>query len=112
MEWGSNPFTPFLLFPPGSKITSASESAALGLERAECGMLLCVDDDGERWTLLGDAEYVRTLETAPDWISRGLVIPWKKLPERRRGWPDNWAGDTTNGSGFSSTDDSGLADRL
>jgi hypothetical protein len=99
MEWGSNPFTPFLLFPRGSKITSASESAALGLERAECGMLLCVDDDGEPWTLLGDAEYVRTLETAPDWISRGLVIPWKKFPERRRGWPDNWVADTTNGSG-------------
>lgn len=90
MEWGANPFTPFLLFPRGTRITAPDESAALGLEAAECGMLLCVDDDEGRWTLLGDAEYVRTLDAAPDWISRGLVIPWEKFPVRRRGWPESW----------------------
>jgi hypothetical protein len=90
MEWGSNPFTAFLLFPRGSRITSADESQALGLDPTEHGMLLCLDDGGGRWTMVGDAEYVRTLDAAPDWVSNGLVIPGRKFPVRRKGWPEDW----------------------
>lgn len=71
MEWSSDPFTPFILSPRGTRIAEPAGSAAHGLEAAECGMLMCVNDDEERRTLLGDAEYVRTLVSAPDWISRG-----------------------------------------
>jgi hypothetical protein len=90
VEWDGNPFVRFLLFPRVARVMGPAESHSMGLGGEERGVLLCVDDRGERWTLVGDPEYVRTLNAAPEWVSSGLVIPWHKFPDRRRGWPEDW----------------------
>jgi hypothetical protein len=90
VEWHDNPFNRFILRPREHRFADASASEALGLERREHGMLLCLDEEGGHWTLLGDAEYLRTLLAAPDRLLRDLAIPAEKFPVRRRGWPDDW----------------------
>jgi hypothetical protein len=55
----------------------------------EYGLVLCVDDHGDHWTLRGDVELVRMIRDAPPRPLRGLEMgnEW----ERRFGWPDEWA---------------------
>jgi hypothetical protein len=91
MEAHDNPFNRFMLFPKDHAFADPSASEAMGLDRHEHGMLLCEDQNGNRWTLVGDAEYLRTLIVAPHGVRRNLSIPPQKFPTRREGWPDDWA---------------------
>lgn len=55
------------------------------------GMLLAVDDAGNRHTLVtGDVEYVRAIADASAEVLADLDIPESKFM-RREGWPDDWA---------------------
>ena len=90
MEWHDNPFNRFLLHPRGYDFADPALSVALGLEPEEHGMLLCVDNGGARWTLVGDAEFVRTLIVAPNRVRTDLALPPEKFALRREGWPDDW----------------------
>ncbi len=90
MEWHDNPFNRFLMHPRDYAFADPAMSASLGLEKREHGMLLCVDETGARWTLIGDAEYLRTLIIAPNRVRTDLAIPPQKFSVRRAGWPDDW----------------------
>jgi hypothetical protein len=52
--------------------------------------LCCVDESGERWTLVGDPEFVRKLARTPEHLRAKLEVPADAFPERRAGWPDDW----------------------
>jgi hypothetical protein len=90
VEWHDNPFNRFILRPRDHAFLDPERAEAMGLDRREHGMLLCVDQDGGRWTLVGDAEYLRTLLVAPDGVIRNLAIPGGKFPTRWPGWPEDW----------------------
>jgi hypothetical protein len=54
----------------------------------EVGILRCVSEDGEAITLVGDAEYTRTILTngvASD--PSGVELPKEKFPVSLDGWP-------------------------
>lgn len=95
MEADDNPFNRFILFPKDHSFADPSMSEAMDLEPCEHGMLLCEDQNGARWTLVGDAEYLRTLILAPEGVRMNLSIPAAKFPTRLRGWPADW--DDRNG---------------
>ena len=90
MEWYDNPFNRFLLHPRDYAFADPALSVSMGLEPEEHGMLLCVDNDGSRWTLIGDSEYLRTLIVAPQGVRTDLALPPGKFSLRREGWPDDW----------------------
>ncbi len=90
MEWSDNPFNRFILSPSEHAFLDAERSAAMGLDPCEHGMLLCIDQEGGRWTLVGDAEYLRTLLVAPDDVRYNLALPGAKFPTRWPGWPEDW----------------------
>ena len=70
------------------------ERAGLVKRRFGYGVLMCRDEQGKHWTLVGDPEYTRTLVAASDLSDRsllaGLEIPEDKYPIKREGWPDEW----------------------
>jgi hypothetical protein len=90
VEWHDNPFNRFMLHPRDFGFADAPTSAAMGLDRREHGMLLCIDATGARCTLVGDADYVRLLMEAPEGVRSDLAIPPGKFPVRREGWPEDW----------------------
>lgn len=54
------------------------------------GMLLAVDEDGKKITLVtGDVEYVRIIAEAGTEALADLELPADKFL-RREGWPDDW----------------------
>jgi hypothetical protein len=57
-------------------------------ENAEYGLLLCEDEDGKRWTLRGDPEFVKMMLELPPEARQDLEIggEWEEL----EGWPDEW----------------------
>jgi hypothetical protein len=69
----------------------ASESAAIGLPPEEHGLVLCTDEHGDRLTLVGDADFVRTLQQAPRQNVDQVEVPPQKFELRLRGWPEDWA---------------------
>lgn len=55
------------------------------------GFLHCADESGKHWTLVGDPEYVRTLEAgASAGVLSSLSIAEDQFPLKRTGWPDEW----------------------
>ena len=67
------------------------ERARLDPRAEGWGLLHCEDHDGERWTLAGDPEYMRTLVAGQD-AGRlvELQVPRDRFPVKREGWPDEW----------------------
>lgn len=66
------------------------QSRALGLPPEEHGLVLCVDENAERWTLVGDAERARMIhEALGSGEATGEVAP-EVFELRLRGWPDDW----------------------
>jgi hypothetical protein len=81
------------LTPKEFAFADAATSDAMGLPAEEHGLLFCVDERGGKWTVVGDAEYVRTLEAAPPQVLADLEVPDDKFPIKRSGWPDQWKED-------------------
>ena len=79
-----------MLTPQEHAIADPATSKAIGLDAKEHGLLLCTDERGERWTVIGDAEYVRTLADAPQHVLADLNLPAGLFPVKRQGWPDDW----------------------
>jgi hypothetical protein len=71
-------------------IVAPATAEGMGLPRKEFGLLCCVDESGERWTLVGDPEFVRKLMRIPEHLRGELEVPPETFRERRAGWPDDW----------------------
>ena len=78
------------LVPKEYGIVAPAAAEAMGLPREEFGLLCCVDESGERWTLVGDAEFVRKLMRTSEHLHGELEVPADTFSERRAGWPDDW----------------------
>lgn len=79
-----------VLVPKEYGIVAPATAEAMGLPSEEFGLLCCVDESGERWTLIGDPEFVRRLTRAPKHLRGELEVPSGAFPDRRAGWPDDW----------------------
>jgi hypothetical protein len=78
------------LVPKQYAIVAPRTAEAMGLPSGEHGLLCCVDESGERWTLIGDPDFVRKLSRTPEHLLAELEVPAEAFPERRAGWPDDW----------------------
>ncbi len=64
----------------------------MGLAEREHGLLFATDEQGKRWTLVGNAETVRAMaELAPGEELETVDVAPAKFPMKREGWPDEWA---------------------
>lgn len=81
------------LVPKEYGIVAPAAAKAMGLPSEEYGLLCCVDESGERWTLVGDPDFVRKLSRTAENDLANLEIPIEAFPERRAGWPDDWKED-------------------
>ena len=71
-------------------IVAPATAEAMGLPTREHGLLCCVDESGERWTLVGAPDFVRKLSRTAEDDLANLEIPIEAFPKRRAGWPDDW----------------------
>jgi hypothetical protein len=85
------------LTPREYAFADPATSEAMGLPPREHGLLLCEDESGKHVTLVGDADYVRMLRSAPPAELAGLEADSQAFapsglsaPLRRDGWPDEW----------------------
>ena len=78
------------LVPKEYGIVAPATAEAMGLPREEFGLLCCVDESGERWTLVGDPQFVRRLTRTPEHLRGELELTAEAFPERRAGWPEDW----------------------
>jgi hypothetical protein len=66
-------------------IASPAESVAMGLPEAEFGVIYA-ETGGERFTLVGDADFTRFLLATPASLRAAVEIPASKFPLKKAGW--------------------------
>jgi hypothetical protein len=55
------------------------------------GLIMVLDDDGKRWTVVTDDMTYFEMLVEGNTSSVGLpAIPPEKFPVKREGWPDDW----------------------